>query len=778
MKKLVGENGFCERIPEQGLDLRAEFHSPEIVRIVKTPAGAPVGTERSFSVVSSPDATRVVVKETPETISASSEAMTVVLTRATGSLRFLRADGTEFLAETPQEPTTFVRTCYASGETFRIRQAFRLDEREAIYGFGQQQNGRLSQRAEQILLLQDNRFVCMPLFQSVKGYGVFLDNPAVARFDGAHRYGAVFDFEAGERMDYYVMFGGSTDGVVRLIRKLTGAAPMHPLWAFGFWQSRERYKSQEELLDVLRAYRERRIPIDGIVQDWQYWSEDPYYWNAMEFGNPGFPDPKGMLDEIHRRKAHCMISIWASFGVKTKPYAAMKEIGAILPIGTFPSDMSCKEIKNSPYDPFNDKARALYWDFLNRNIFSLGMDAWWMDSTEPDHNPVLPSDFDLPTAEGPFRNVRNAFPLATTSGVHQRQRAATSEKRVFILTRSAFVGQQRNATNVWSGDTVASWQALREQIPAGLSLSLCGIPFWNSDIGGFFLWNYGGAEAIRNPAFHELYVRWMQFGAFCPMMRSHGMDAPRELHLYGKEGEPVYDALVSAIRLRYCFLPYIYSTMRQVHAEGASFMRPLVADYADDPATHDCATEYLFGRSVLVAPVLSSMHLKDGCLDADSVGVMDVRLPKGGTFFDFWSGRREEGGRIIAREVAFDVIPLYLKAGTILPFADVMEYAQEKSWSDLEIRICPGADGSFVLYEDEGDGYGFEQGELSMIPMSWSNAERTLTIGARQGAYPGMLETRVFRIVLVSEGRGVGRNRCAEPDVSVIYDGKELIVSL
>lgn len=777
MKKLVDGNGFCERIQSQGLDLRAEFHSPEIVRIVKTPADAPAGTEASFSVASRPEKTRVVVEETPETISAASDAMKVVLNRATGSLRFLRADGTEFLAETPQEPTTFVPTRYASGETFRIRQAFRLDEREAIYGFGQQQNGRLSQRSEQILLLQDNRFVCMPLFQSVKGYGVFLDNPSVARFDGAHRHGAVFEFEAGERMDYYVMFGGSTDGVVRLIRKLTGDAPMHPLWSFGFWQSRERYKSQEELLEVLRIYRERRIPIDGIVQDWQYWSEDPHRWNAMEFGNPAFPDPKGMLDEIHRRNAHCMISIWSSFGVDTKPYAAMKEIGAVLPFGTFPSDM-VKESVNFPYDPFSDRAREIYWDFLRRNIFSLGMDAWWMDSTEPDHNPVLPSDFDLPTAKGPFRNVCNAFPLVATSGVHRNQRAATSEKRVFILTRSAFVGQQRNATNVWSGDTVASWQALREQIPAGLSLSLCGIPFWNGDIGGFFLWNYGGADAVRNPAFHELYVRWMQFGAFCPMMRSHGADAPRELHLYGKEGEPVYDALVAAIRLRYRFLPYIYSTMRQVHAEGASFLRPLVADYADDPATHDCATEYFFGRSVLVAPVLSSMHLKDGRLDADSVGVMDVRLPKGGTFFDFWSGRREKGGGIVSREVAFDVIPLYLKAGTILPLADVMEYAQEKPWTDLEIRVCPGADGSFVLYEDEGDGYGFERGAFSTIPMTWNDAARTLTIGARRGAHPGMPETRVFRIVLVSEGRGVGRERCGEPDVSATYDGRELTVSL
>ena len=387
---------------------------------------------------------------------------------------------------------------------------------------------------------------------------------------------------------------------------------MFPLWTFGYWQSKERYKSQDELVGVVKKYRELGVPLDGIIQDWQYWGNN-YLWNAMEFLNPEFYNPQKMVDDIHNLNAHVIISIWNSFGPETKQYKELDKIGALMDFKTWPESGSEKWPPNPDYpsgvrvyDPYNPEARDIYWKYLEKGIFSLGMDGWWMDSSEPDHLQFKPSDFDNKTYLGSFRKVRNAFPLMTVGGLYQHQRAVTSDKRVFILTRSAFAGQQRYGANTWSGDVVASWDALRNQISAGLNFSLCEIPYWNSDIGGFFLWNF--KNTLNDPDYRELYARWIQFGAFCPMMRTHGTDAPREIFQFGKKGDKVYDAIEKSINLRYSLLPYIYSASWDVTANQSTMMRALMMDFPKDKQVLDINDQYMFGKSLLVCPVTKPMY--------------------------------------------------------------------------------------------------------------------------------------------------------------------------
>ena len=433
------------------------------------------------------------------------------------------------------------------------------------------------------------------------------------------------------------------------------------------------------------------------------------------------------------------------------------------------------------YDAYNPKARDIYWKYLNEGIFKLGMDGWWMDSTEPDHFDWKPEDFDTKTYLGSFRKVRNAYPLLTVGGVYDNQRAVTSDKRVFILTRSVFAGQQRYGANVWSGDIGSSWESLRNQIPAGLNFTLTGNPNFNSDIGGFFAGNYNKSwndgSAPKNPMYQELYVRWLQFGTFTPMMRSHGADTPREIYQFGKKGESIYDAIEKMIHLRYALLPYIYSTSWEVTERQSSFMRALVMDFAADKKVWDIKDQYMFGKSILVAPIVNAQYTQEKLVklkendgwDKNNVQKFEnkapvdfmqaksakVYLPAGTTWYDFWTNEKYDGGQEIEKETTIDVIPLYVKAGSIIPMGPKVQYATEKPWDNLELRVYAGANGSFVLYEDEFDNYNYEQGAYTEIPVVWNDASRQLIIGARKGAYKGMLNNRKFTIVLQDGTRKV-----------------------
>lgn len=684
----------------------------------------------------------------------------------------------------------------AGTKTYQVYQPFVLDKEEAIYGLGQLQNGKMIQRNMTKNLIQGNVEDVSPFFQSTKGYGVFWDNYSPTLFTD-NEVETSFRSEVGDCVDYYFMYGKNADGVIAQVRNLTGQAPMFPLWTYGYWQSKERYKSQEEVVDVVRKYRELGIPLDGIIQDWQYWGHN-YLWNAMDFQNPTFNNPQKMMEDVHAMNAHMAISIWSSFGPMTKPYRELDKKGMLFNFTTWPQSGLESWPPNMEYpsgvrvyDAYNPEARDIYWKYLNDGIFKLGMDAWWMDSTEPDHLDWKPEDMDTKTYLGSFRKVRNAYPLMTVGGVYDHQRAVTSDKRVFILTRSGFLGQQRYGANVWSGDVASTWESFRNQIPAGLNFSLCGMPHWNSDIGGFFAGHYNKSwnddSASKNPLYQELYVRWLQFGTFNPMMRSHGTDVYREIYKFGKKGEPVYDAIEKMIGLRYSLLPYIYSTSWEVSNRQSSFMRALMMDFVDDRKVWDINDEYMFGKSILVAPITHAQYTpeavvkvseeegwnRDGAKKTKTDAAVDfmetkptnIYLPAGTLWYDFWTNEKHEGGKEITKETTLDVIPLYVKAGSIIPVGPQVQYATEKPWDHLELKVYAGANGNFILYEDEFDNYNYEKGVYTEIPISWNNTSCKLTIGARKGAYEGMLKNCKFTVTLQD---GTQKN--------VDYNGKAISV--
>lgn len=791
------ENGIKTSINDKKIDVEVQWFTPNSLRILKTPLGKTV-EKKSLSVIAKPNKSGVKITTSDNNrIVMKSPVLTVTLNTENGIMTYAKTDGTILLKEN-ENSKPFTPMKDADRDAYTVYQGFITDKEEGLYGLGQLQNGQMMQRNMSKLLIQGNIEDVSPIFQSTKGYGVFWDNYSATTYTDNENETS-FSSEVGDCIDYYFMYGGSADGVIAQVRALTGEVPMMPLWSYGFMQSKERYKSQEETVGVVKKYRELGIPLDCIIQDWQYWGHN-YLWNAMDFRNPSFDNPKAMIDSIHGMNARMMISIWSSFGPATKPYRTLDKEGLLFNMETWPQS----GIEGWPpnmeypsgvrvYDCYNPKARDIYWDYLNKGIFKLGMDGWWMDSTEPDHFNWQESDFNRQTYLGSYRSVRNAYPLMTVGGVYDHQRAETSDKRVIILTRSGFLGQQRYASNVWSGDVQSSWDMFRKQITAGLNFSLTGMPHWNSDLGGFFAGSYntnGNTSATKNPMYQELYVRWLQFGVFCPMMRSHGADTPREFFWYGKAGEPVYDAMVDAVKLRYSLLPYIYSTAWEVSHRQSTFMRALYMDFLNDKNTWKIGNEYMFGKAFLVAPVLHAQYtpeqkqniLKENegwnkttnnqvnlslNVDFTQSKEMEVYLPSGNKWYNYWTNENFDGGQKLKIKTSLDRIPLFVRAGSIIPIGPDVQYTNEKKWDNLIINVYPGADGTFTLYEDEGDNYNYESGAYTEILMKWNDTKRILTIDARKGEYNGMLTKRNFTI------------RTADGKEKVItYSGKKINVKI
>jgi alpha-D-xyloside xylohydrolase len=764
--------------------LEIQFYSPSIVRIIKSPAGTSFLKE-SLSVIKKPQQTAFTSRQQGDLLNLKTSMLAVQLNLKSGAINFADGHGVKLLQE-KEGTTKFTPFNDAGSNTFTVAQSYSLDPDEAIYGLGTQQRGKMSQRNVTLNMVQGNTDDYVPFFQSVKGFGLYWDNYSPTAFTD-NSEGTSFKSDVGDCIDYYFMYGGNADGVIANMRDLTGQAPMFPLWSFGYFQSKERYKSQDELVDVVRQYRKLGVPLDGIIQDWQYWGSN-YLWNAMDFLNADFSNPQRMVNDIHNLHAHLTISIWNSFGPQTKQYRELDKIGALMNFATWPQSGSDKWPPNRDYpsgvrvyDPYNPAARDIYWKYLEK-MHALGIDAWWMDSSEPDHLDFKPSDFDNKTYLGSFRKVRNAFPLMTVGGVYTHQRAVDSAKRVFILTRSAFAGQQRYGANTWSGDVTSSWTALRNQISAGLNFSLNGIPYWNADIGGFFLTKF--RRKLEDPEYRELYVRWLEFGAFTPMMRSHGTDAPREIYQFGAKGNKYYDAIEKYINLRYRFLPYIYSTSWDVTSNQSSLMRALVMDFANDKNALNLNDEYMFGKSILVSPVTNAMYVKPSLSGRDTIQIEDFSAPKSKEtylpastdWFDFWTGEKLSGGNKVTKQVPLDIIPLYVKAGAIIPLGPNVQYADEKKWDNLEVRIYPGADGKFLLYEDENDNYNYEKGIYSTISFNWNDKKKTLTIGDRKGSFPGILTDRSFNIVIVDVNKGSGENLFGQAGKEIKYSGKKLVL--
>lgn len=692
------------------------FYSPSVVRVERTHGER---MRKAFEVVTArPQDVAVTVADEGGTAKVwRTSALVVRLDKATGALDFRANDGTALLAE--DGPAEIAERTYASGTRGAgVKQRWRLAPDRPVWGLGSVQNGTLDQRHVRNLRLQpENRDDGIPFACGLGGWGVYWNNFSPTVYDGDER-GISFSSDVGGAEDYFFIAGGSLDGVVAAMRELTGAVPLNALWSYGFWQSRERYRTQEELLEVLRRYRRDGVPLDGIVQDWQYWGDDAH-WNAFEFLAPGFSAPQAMLKEIHDAHCHFIISIWSSFGPETKAYADFDRAGCLLDLPTWP-------YRSKPFDAFSEKAREIYW----RNaqpLYDCGIDGWWMDSTEPELIKAEPAHDDMPCALGRYRDVRLAYPYCTIANVHDRTKAHDPKKRVFILTRSATAGIQRTGAQTWSGDTDATWEALARQIPCGLNFALSGNPNWSCDLGGFV-----GKDRATFP---ELYVRWMQYGVFQPMMRSHGTTFPREFYLFGKPGEPVYDALVASVRLRYRMLPRIYSLAHETTQPGGmSFMRLVAADHPDDPRCWNAKGAFLFGRDFLVSPVTEA-----GC------AVAKTYLPKG-VWYDYFTGERVLGGGEHEKKLDLGTFPLYVRAGTVQVDGPQVQYVGERPWDDLAVTVYPGADGAFTLYEDAGDGYGYERGERTLIRLDWNEAAHALTIGPRAGCYDGMLAKRRFRV--------------------------------
>ena len=765
-------------------ETKVEFITPSIVHVVKSMEGK---QPKSLVVTAKPQG--VGVSHNGNTWRSS--GLTVRQDPSSKCLTFLTASGKVLLRE---------KECfYNSGAWSGVCQRFTLDKDEAIYGLGTIQNGKMNRRGEHKRMEQSNLEDFQNVIQSIKGWGLYWDNYSPTQFDDDEN-GMSLASEVGEAVDYYFMYGGSADGVIAQMRFLTGDVPMFPLWTYGYWQSKERYKTANETLGVVQQYRKLGVPLDGIIQDWQYWGSN-YLWNGMDFLSEDFSNGPQMIDEVHKLGAHFMISIWASFGPMTKAYKELAEKDLLFDFETWPQSglTFWPPRKDYPsgvrvYDAFSPEARAIYWKYL-KTLYDYGTDAWWMDSTDPDCFDGSAATYAHKAGQegGTWRSLRNAFPLETVRGVYQAQRNVQCNKRVFIMTRSSFAGQQHYGSNMWSGDVNSSWDMLRKQIPAGLSFSLTGNPNFNTDIGGFFCGAYntqGPASAPRNPQFQELYVRWMQYGLFCPVFRSHGADAPREIWQFGQKGEPVYDAIEETIQLRYRLLPYLYGTAWQVTSNDGSYMRPLFSDFAQDRRVWDMTDEFLFGQSILAAPILDPQYTEEKIIRTDAmtgwnkndVGSQkeDVRgvnwaetktatkyLPKGANWYDFWTGKRYQGGQTVTLETQLNRVPMFVRAGSIVPMGPVMQYVGEKKWDNLELHVYPGADATFTLYEDEGDNYNYEKGVYATIPITWKERTRTLAIGERKGSYPGMLEQRSFTIV--------------SPDgqkQSVDYSGKEVKIRL
>ena len=743
-------------------EVKIEFLTPSIVHVVK---GEPTKT---LVVTAKPENVAVIHKGN----TWSSSELTVKLDPGMKSLTFMTSKGKVLLRE---QGWSLIRK---NTDEWEVSQSFHLDKDEAIYGLGTIQNGKMNRRGEKKRMEQSNLEDFQNVLQSIKGWGLYWENYSPTLFED-NAQGMTFTSEAGQGVDYYFMYGGSADGVIAQMRLLTGDVPMFPQWTFGFWQSKERYKTAAETEGIVDQYRALNVPLDGIIQDWQYWGSN-YLWNAMDFLAEDFATGKQMIDNVHKKHAHFMISIWASFGPMTQQFRELNEKGLLMPFETWPqSGIShiWPPVMKYPsgvkvYDAFHPEARAIYWKYL-KTLYDYGTDAWWMDSTDPDFFNPKESDYAHKVYGGTWRSQRNAFPLETVRGIYQSQRKDYDEKRVFIMTRSSYAGQQHYGSNMWSGDVNSSWDMLRKQVPCGLSFTLTGNPNFNTDIGGFFCGSYntrGKGSAPRNPQFQELYVRWMQYGLFCPVFRSHGADAPREIWQFGQKGEPVYDAIEKQIRLRYRLIPYLYSTAWQVTSNADSYMRPLFADFAQDKKVWNMTDEFMFGRSILACPIVKAQYTEEKIIRTDAmtgwdrqdnsggetVGHIDWSatktttkyLPKGTAWYYFWTGKRYSGGQTVTLETTLDCVPMFVRAGSILPLGPEMQYVGEKVWDNLELRIYPGADGSFTLYEDEGDGYNYEKGIYSTIAMQWNDRTRTLTIGERQGSFPGMLNQRLFTIVL------------------------------
>jgi alpha-D-xyloside xylohydrolase len=884
------------RVDTESGYLDVTVYTPTVIRVVITPERKGHVRE-SLAVIADPQKTRWQAETAEGDIILSTDSIRVRIDTSAGILTVYRTDG-EIVTTALSERNNFEVVERDGDRGYTVRHHFLFSEDEAIYGLGQYQDGVMNWRGERLLLAQSNTMTVVPFLVSTKGYGILWNQTSKTIFNDDDE-GAWFESEMADGVDFFITTGRSIDDAIGGYRTLTGDAVILPRWAYGFWQSKEHYRTQDELIGIAAEYRRRDVPLDAVVQDFMYWPSMEM-WSGMVWDATRFPDPKRMVDKIRRQyNTRTVAVIWPSVGIETELYRELESINALYPMTHWaPARI---------YDAFNPEAREIYFRYANRGVLSTGIDGWWMDATEPEFR----GTFDRYQTElslkangrcflGSLTRYLNAYSLYTTAGISDMTREVNSEKRVVILTRSSFAGLQRYGAIVWSGDLYSSWGSLRNQIAAGVNYSMAGTPYWTSDIGGFTS-VFRFPEGVKDPAFRELYVRWYQFGAFSPIFRSHGSNTPREIWQFGKPGSWEYGAIAHITGLRYRLLPYIYSVAWMTESKGYTMMRGLPMDFPGDIAVHSIDDHYMFGPSFLVNPVTRPMkhipanpyesiptrcwrgtegdgmaltqtfysgeafdsvlvsrptemvnhtwrgnlplevedrpyrmeytgylipeqsgrhrfqlkalggvrlwigdenvidrwisgehHTEEFTLDLtegeryafrleylqpqpnvarltlewltpsweyyiySGSSAWTTYLPAGKDWFDFWTGERYQGGETVSIERPIEQLPLFVPNGSIIPLGPVVSYADQPYDDPIEIRIYPGADAEFILYEDAGDGYAYRNGAYSTIRFSWNDAEETVTIGARTGEFPGMKNERTFTIVLVSENAGIG----------------------
>jgi alpha-D-xyloside xylohydrolase len=707
------------------------------------------------------------INENTSEIIISTAQLKVIVNKISNFVKYTDLKGNLILSEDELNGKSMSEATVAGIPVYSCTTQFDSPADESLYGLGCHPEDSLSinykgRNQEMAIKYMTG---AIPVLLSTRGYGLMWDNYSVASFFGAEAANTKFKYvsESGNMVDYYLIYGPDFDHIVASYRNATGTAPMFPKWSFGLFQSQDRYKSQAEILSVKDKYRINKIPVDCIVQDWFYW--EPNVIGSHVMWPERYPDPKAMVDELHKANIHAMISIWPVFSKGTKTFDQMTHSGGMTDILW---DNAMTHIMDSYYDAHSPQARALYWKQAYDSLIGrYGWDAWWIDQCEPDNGGDLDARRKSNFAIGRGIDYMNTYSLMHATGLYNNWRRDIPEKRAFFLIRQAFAGQQRNAATLWSSDVTCTWNAYRNQVPQGINACASGIPYWTSDIGGYhFHWQ---APDWSTPNNRELFTRWFQFGTFSPIFRIHGKG---ERALFSDNWDATTKSiLLNYDNLRYRLLPYIYSLAWKVTSEGYTIMRSLAFDFPDDAAIKSIPDQYMFGPAFMVSPVTKSLYSLSN--NKDIKKTRKVYLPKMANWYDFWTGKLITGGQTIDADAPIETIPLYIRAGSIIPMGPYLQYATEKAADPIEIRIYTGADAKFVLYEDENDTYNYESGKYSTIAMNWNEAEKTFTINDRNGKFPGMLEKRTFKIVLVNSNNGTGVEPAKKAEI-VEYNGKEI----
>ena len=712
------------------------------------------------------------VDENKDEIIITTSRIKIKVNRLNNAIKYTDLKDATILAEDNTDGKKMTAATIVGIQTYNCETQFISPAGEALYGLGCHPEDTLSINYKGRNQYMTIKYMtgAIPVLLSTNGYGLMWDNYSASNFYGAEAGNTKYKYvsESGAMVDYYFFYGPEFDRIIALYRDATGQAPMFPKWSFGLFQSQDRYKSQTEVLSVKNNYRNNKIPLDCIVQDWFYW--EPDLIGSHKFWPERYPNPKSMVDELHKANIHAMISIWPVFAKGTRNYDAMSKAGNMTDILW---DNVMTHTFDGYYDAHNPKAREMYWQQARDSLIApQGWDAWWVDQCEPDNGTLLDERRKSNFAIGKGIDYFNTYSLMHSIGLYEHWRRDIPNKRAFFLIRQSFAGQQQSSVTLWSSDISCTWRAYKSQVPQGINSCASGIPYWTSDIGGYhFHWM---PPVWSTPDNRELFTRWFQFGTFSPIFRIHGKG---ERALFSDNWDAdTKTILLKYDNLRYRLMPYIYSLSWKVTNEAYTIMRSLAFDFRTDAALYNIPDQYMFGTAFLVCPVTERMNSLNASNPGDKF--RKVYLPKAANWYDFWTGKTLTGGQTINASAPIETIPLFVKAGSIVPMGPFLQFATEKPADPIELRIYPGADGQFTIYEDENDNYNYEKGQHATIQFTWNDAKKKLTVSERKGGFPGMLKERTFNIVLVKKNHGTGVDISSQPDKTIKYNGATLEIIL